>query len=214
MVGRLRTNSKRGFALAGILLAGAPGIAALGSAIGLPCLPEPLADLEQRLPGIFTTHMMASGLGLILLPWILLLRHRPSLHRVLGRIGAGLLLVGAATSLPSALQSEAVPVARLGFLTQGVLCLVFLVGGLSAIRMRDRHRHAQLMMRVSALVSGAIVLRILMAVAMSLGWPFNPTYAALAWLSWSLPLAVVLFWPGPPRDVGARLPGLPFPHLP
>src|SRR5258708_39763666 len=197
MVRRLRTNSQRGFAIAGILLAGSAGVAALGSVIGWPSLPEPLANLEPRLPGIFTTHMIASGLGLILLPWILLLRHRPSLHRVLGRIGAGLLLVGAATSLPSALQSEAVPVARLGFLTQGVLCLVFLGGGVRAIRMRDRHRHTRLMMPVGALVSGAVVLRILMAVAMSLGRPFHPTYAALAWLSWSLPLAVVLFWPGP-----------------
>ena len=195
MVRLFRTGSQRGLAIAGIVLAGPPGIAALGSAIGLPSLPEPLAELEQRLPGIFTMHMMASGLGLILLPWILLVRHRPSLHRVLGRIGAGLLLVGAATSLPSALQSEAVPVARLGFLTQGVLCLVFLVGGISAIRARNPQRHAQLMLRVSALVSGAIVLRILMAVAMSLGWPFNPTYAALAWLSWSLPLAIVWLWP-------------------
>ena len=197
--------------MAGIMLAGLVGIAALGSVIGLPSLPEPLADLAQRLPGIFTTHMVASALGLILLPWILLVRHRPSLHRVLGRLGAGLLLIGAATSLPSALQSEATPVARLGFLTQGVLCLVFLVDGVRAIRARDPRRHAQLMLRVSALVFGAIVLRILMAGAMNLGWPFNPTYAALAWLSWSLPLAIVLLWPRHARHSTSRQNQLSFP---
>lgn len=196
--------------LAGIVLAGAVGAAALGSAIGLPPLPDSLADLEQRLPGIFKVHMVAAGLGLIMLPWILLTRHRPSLHRVLGRLGAILLFVGAATSLPSALHSEAVPLARLGFFTQGVLCLVFLVGGVRAIWRRDGRRHAQLMVRLCAVVSGVIVLRALLAVAMSVGWPFDSTYAALAWLSWLLPLAMVVLWPallrrpmGPQRSAAA-----------
>jgi hypothetical protein len=199
-----RKGPQRGATLIGIGLAAAVGVAALGSAIGLPALPEPLAELDQRLPGIFKAHMVAAGLGLILLPWILLLRHRPSIHRVLGRIGAGLLFVGAATALPSALQSEAVPLARLGFFTQGLLCLVFVVGGVGAIRRRDARCHAQLMVWLSAVVSGVIVLRALMAVAMSLGWPFDPTYAALAWLSWLLPLAIVMLWP-----TVARLPMWP-----
>ncbi|MFO1161486.1 MAG: DUF2306 domain-containing protein [Reyranellaceae bacterium] len=190
----MTTRPERGFAAAGIGLAAVIGIAALGSAIGLPALPEPLALLDERLPGIFGAHMLASGLGLILLPWILLVRHRPSLHRVLGRIAAGLLLVGAATSLPSALQSEAVPLARLGFFTQGTLCLVFLIEGVRAIRAQNARRHGQLMVRVAALVSGAIVLRVLLAAAMSLGWSFDAAYAALAWLSWALPLAMVGLW--------------------
>lgn len=187
--------------LIGIGFAATVGVAALGSATGLPPLPEPLAELDHRLPGIFKAHMVAAGLGLILLPWILLLRHRPSIHRVLGRLGAALLFVGAVTSLPSALHSEAVPLARLGFSAQGILCLVFVVGGVSAIRRRDARGHAQLMVRLSAVVSGVIVLRVLMAVAMSLGWPFDPIYAALAWLSWLLPLAMVMLWP-----TAARLP--------
>lgn len=100
------------------------------------------------------------------------------------------------------MQSEAVPLARLGFFTQGVLCLVFLVGSVRAIRRRDARRHAQLMVRLSAVVFGVIALRALMAVAASLGLPFDPTYAALAWLSWSLPLAMIVLWPTlarPPR---------------
>lgn len=203
----LETSTERAFAIAGIGLASSVGVVALSSAIGLPPLPEPLAELELRLPGIFALHMVASGLGLILLPWILLLRHRPSLHRGLGRVGAGLLFVGAATSLPSALLSEAGPVARLGFFTQGALCLVFLVGGVRAIWMHDRQRHVRMMMRVSALVLGAIVLRALLAAATSLGWPFEATYTALAWLSWCLPLTLVMLWPT--VSTGPR----PFPSL-
>jgi uncharacterized membrane protein len=201
MVRPLGAPASKSLAVAGVGLPGVVGIAALGSAIGIPGLPEPLAALDLRLPGIFTIHMTASGLALILLPWILLLRHRSAVHRVLGRVGASLLLIGAATSLPSALQSEAAPWARFGFFTQGVLCLAFLVEAIWAIRMRNAQRHAQLMLRVSALVSGAIILRILMAVAMSLGFPFDPTYAAVAWLSWIIPLAIVCSGQGEHRSV-------------
>jgi len=197
-----RTGLGRGLVWAGVVLTAVVGGAALGSASGVPALPEPLAALDRRLPVVFKVHMAAAGLGLILLPWILLLRNRSSVHRMLGRIGASLLFLGAATALPSALQSEAVPLARLGLFTQGVLCLVFLVGGVRAIRRRDARRHAQLMARLSAVVFGVIALRALMAAAASLGLPFDPTYAALAWLSWSLPLAMVVLWPTlvrPPR---------------
>ena len=195
MLRPFRTNVCRGLAIAGIVLAASIGLAALGSSIGIPALPGPLAELEQRLPAIFKIHMIASGLGLILLPWILVLRHRRAPHRMLGRVGAGLLLIGAAASVPSVLYSEAVPLARVSFLTQGILCLIFLVGAVRAIRARNIQRHAQLMLRVSALVFGAVMLRILMALAMQFGLPFEPTYAAVAWLSWALPLAMVSLWP-------------------
>ena len=181
-------------AILGSALAAAVAVAALGSAIGMPALPEPLAVLDQRLPGIFKVHMTASALALMLLPLILLLRHRRSPHRLVGRVGAVLLLVGAVTSLPTALQSEAVPLARAGFFVQGLLCLVFLIGAVKAIREHNIRRHAQLMMRVSALVFGAVVLRIMMAVTMKSGLPFDPTYAAVAWISWVLPLIGVSLW--------------------
>src|SRR5437773_8733585 len=137
-------------ATVGSALATLVAIAALASAMDMPPLPEPLAVLNERLPGLFRLHMVASGLTLLLLPWILLLRHRRLPHRLLGRVGAVLLLVGAATALPVALRSEALPLARAGFFIQGILCLVFLIEGVKAIRVRDIERHAQLMLRVGA----------------------------------------------------------------
>jgi uncharacterized membrane protein len=180
-------------------LAALVAIAALGSGIGVPRLPEPLAILDQRLPGIFRLHMLASGLGLMLLPWIVLLRHRRSPHRLLGRVGAVLLLIGAAASLPTALQSAAVPLARAGFFAQGVLCLGFLIQAVRAIRAGDVQRHAQLMVRASALVFGAVLLRVMMAIAASLGLAFDASYAVLAWGSWGLPLMAVALWSRCPR---------------
>ena len=191
--------------IVGAGFAAAVGIAALGSAIGTPALPQPLADLDQRLPSIFKIHMVASGLALFILPWVLFLRHQRSLHRVLGRICAGLLFIGAAASVPSALQSAAMPLARVGFFTQGLLCLTFVVGAVRAVRSRNIEQHARLMLGVSALVFGAVILRIMMALAMWLGSPFDLTYAALAWLSWLIPLLMVSLWP---RLNGLRSPGL------
>jgi hypothetical protein len=181
-------------ALVAATLAALVAIAAIGSGMGVPKLPEPLAILDQRLPGIFRLHMMASGLGLLLLPWIVLLRHRRSAHRLLGRVGAALLLTGAAASLPAALQSAAVPLARAGFFAQGVLCLGFLIQAVRAIRAGGVQRHAQLMVAVSALVYGAVLLRAMMATAVSLGLPFDASYAVLAWGSWGLPLTGVALW--------------------
>src|SRR6185503_11030084 len=158
---------------AGLVLAATlTGLAALGSAVGAPPLPPPLALLDQRLPGVFRLHMLATGLAMILLPCAILLRHKPRLHRPVGRAAAGCLLVGAAAALPSAFASEAVPAAKLGFLAQGGLCLALLILALVAIRRGERGRHAQLMQQAAATAFGAVVLRLLLVPAVLLELPF------------------------------------------
>jgi len=104
----------------------------------MSALPRALAILDQRLPGIFRVHMVASGLALILIPCTVLLRRYRSAHRYVGRVTVALVLTGAIASLPSALASEASPLARLGFLTQGVLCLAILLQAIRAIRSGSR----------------------------------------------------------------------------
>jgi hypothetical protein len=179
-----------GLVLAAILT----GLAALGSAVGIPPLPPPLALLDQRLPGVFRLHMLAAGLALILLPCAILLRHRPSLHRPVGRAAASCLLVGAAAALPSAIASEAVPAAKLGFLAQGGLCITLLILALVAIRKGQRARHAQLMQQAAAIAFGAVVLRLMLVPAVQLELPFDVAYAVIAWVSWAVPLAAVTMW--------------------
>ena len=180
---------------AGLVLAATlTGLAALGSAVGAPPLPPPLALLDQRLPGVFRLHMLAAGLALILLPCAILLRHKPRLHRPVGRATASCLLVGAAAALPSAIASEAVWVAKLGFLAQGGLCLTLLILALVAIRRGKRARHAQWMQQAAATAFGAVVLRLLLVLAVLLELPFDAAYAVIAWVSWMLPLAAVHVW--------------------
>jgi uncharacterized membrane protein len=169
-------------------------LAALGSAIGMPPLPPPLALLDERLPGIFRLHMLAAGLALILLPCAILLRHQPRLHRPVGRGAAACLLVGAAAALPSAAASAAGPAAKLGFLAQGTLCLAMLLLALAAIRHGRRARHARLMQQAATIAFGAVVLRLLLVVAVRLELPFDEAYGVIAWVSWGVPLAAVTIW--------------------
>jgi hypothetical protein len=181
--------------IVGVLaLATATGLAAVASAGGILKLPYALALLDHRLPGVFRLHMAASGLGLILLPWALLLRGANVAHRLVGRAAACFLIVGIAASLPSAFMSAALPLARLGFLVQGVLCLSSLVRALNAVVSGDVARHMRFMLRVSALLFGVILLRLMTSLANEWQAAFDISYTIIAWTSWSAPLAIVEFF--------------------
>jgi hypothetical protein len=175
-----------------LLLAGAVGAAAIGSSLGFPPLPRPLATIDLHLPVIFRVHMMAGGGGLVLFPWVILLRRRKPVHRFVGRFALGLLCLGALAALPSALASEALPAAKLGFLTQGLLTLYFLTASFRAIRRGDRESHARGMLCVAAIMIGVVLLRIMLYCALHLELEFNIAYAAIAWISWGIPLTAML----------------------
>ena len=187
-------------ALAWCLVAGATftatltGLAALGSAFGVLRLPYALVLLDERMPGIFRLHMVASGLGLIVLPWALLLRHSHAAHRAVGRAAAALLMVGLAASLPCALLSEALPVARAGFAAQGLLGLALLTQAVNAISRGRMVPHKRAMLRAASLLSGVVVLRLMVWAAAA--WPanFDMAYAVIAWLSWVIPLTTAELW--------------------
>lgn len=167
---------------------------ALGSAFGVLRLPYALVVLDERLPGIFRLHMVASGLGLILLPWALLLRHGHAAHRALGRAAAALLMVGIAASLPCALMSAALPVARAGFATQGLLTLALLTYAVIAISQGRMMHHKRAMLRAAALLFGVVVLRLMVWAAAERPANFDVAYAIIAWVSWMIPLAAVELW--------------------
>src|SRR3979490_54266 len=104
----------RGSALMFFLLVLPVGLTALGAATGLLRLPYELAMVEQRLPFVFRTHMLASGLALLPVPCAI---DSPglSLHKLLGRSAASLVVAGGITALPVAIASEASAAARAGF---------------------------------------------------------------------------------------------------
>jgi hypothetical protein len=173
------------------------GVTALGQVLGLVPLAWPLIGLDERLPVIFRLHMAASGLAIIVITFAAALRRRPTLHRPLGRLAAALVVVGGLSALPSALLSEAHPMARTGFFVQGLVWLGLIIAGFVAIRRRRRDAHAALMLLMASVASGAVVLRLAMALIVLADVPYEPGYAVAAWLAWLVPLGAtmaVLAW--------------------
>lgn len=175
-----------------ISLAVPTGLVALVQGLGAMPLPFNLHVVDERLPGIFKLHMLASGAALLLIPLVIATRRRRAWHRPLGRIAAAFVIAGALTSFPVAYESHSGLPARLGFATQGVVWLALVIAGVLAIRAKDRTRHATLMLAMAAVASGAIWVRIATAAATTWKLPFDIVYPASTWLGWLIPLAVVL----------------------
>jgi hypothetical protein len=165
-------------------------LVAVALGLGLAPLPYDLFVVLQRLPIVFPTHMIASGLALILIPITAFARHRRQAHRALGRVTAVCVVVGGLTALPVALASEAGAAARAGLFTQGVVWLALITVAVAAIRRGDAARHAALMIAMAAVASGAVWLRLFMAIAAAGSLPLEATYGIAAWVCWMLPLAL------------------------
>jgi len=163
---------------------------AMALGLGLAPLPYDLLMVLQRLPIVFPTHMIASGLALILIPITAFARHRPKTHRALGRVTAACVVVGGLTALPVALASEAAAAARAGLFAQGLVWLALIIVAVAAIRRGDVARHAALMVAMAAVASGAVWLRLVMAIAAAFNLPFEATYGVGAWACWMVPLAL------------------------
>lgn len=186
-----------------IALALPTGLVAIGEGAGHLALPFNLYLVDQRLPGVFRLHMLASGLALALIPIVILLRRSARWHRTLGRITALSVFAGALTSLPVALGSDSVAMARAGFLAQGLVWLGLIGAGYLAIRQRRVGDHARLMLAMAAVASGAIWVRLATAVATGWHLPFDPVYGLAAWAGWMVPLMLVMLIA--PRRVAVRI---------
>jgi hypothetical protein len=178
------------------------GLVAIGSGTGLIALPYEMFELARRAPTIFPTHMLSSALALLLAPVVIIVRQRPKLHRPLGRLLGGFVVIGGLTALPVAIMSHSTPWARAGFFVQGVVWLYLLGAAYAAIRARNIPRHARLMIAMVAVTTGAVWFRLMTGTAIALNLPFEPVYALSAWIGWMAPLALVL---ANPRLVASAL---------
>ncbi len=181
------------------------GVVAIGSGTGLIALPYQMFELASRAPILFPVHMVSSALALLLAPIVVALRHRPELHRPLGRLLGAFVVIGGLTALPVAIMSHSPPLARAGFFVQGLVWLYLLGAAYIAIRSRDIRRHAHLMMAMVAVTTGAVWFRVITGTAIALHLPFDPIYGLAAWIGWMIPLAIVLV--NLPTSSSRRRPG-------
>jgi len=200
------SRGRRFIVLCAVLLLAVPtGLVAVGEGVGALALPFNLFVVDVRLPGVFKLHMLASGAALLLIPLVIAVRRDRYWHRPLGRLAAAAVVVGALTSLPVAIASDSVVAARLGFLAQGLVWLCLIVVGVMSARRRQLARHAQTMLAMAAVASGALWVRVVTAIATSYALPFDPVYGCVAWAGWLVPLALVSAFPGAVvRAIGSR----------
>jgi uncharacterized membrane protein len=137
--------------------------------------------------------------GLILLNESVRRRH-PKLHRVLGRIQVGVLVL---LVLPSAMMMSRHAfggwAAGLSFLLLSVATGVCAIIGVLYARRRNYARHRRWMLRSYVLICSAVAQRLISGAA-GLAEVSNPeaAYIAATWSSWLVPLTVfeiVLRWP-------------------
>jgi uncharacterized membrane protein len=182
------------------LLIVAIGVVAIGSGTGMIPLPFEMFELAERMPYIFRAHMVTAAAALLLGPVVIMFRHRPRTHRMLGRVVGGFVVAGGLTALPVAIFSHSSVMARAGFFVQGLVWMYLLARGVAAIRSGDRPTHAHYMLAMYAVATGAVWFRVMTGTAIWLHLPFEEIYAAAAWLGWMVPLAVVLKLGTPSRQ--------------
>ena len=171
-----------------LLLAGPVSAVALLEAFGGVPLPLALEGLAERLPLVFRLHMAASSLALVSMILALILQKGTLLHRWAGRAGLLFVLAGGTAALPCALLSDAASPGRLGFFAQGLTWLALAGLGWRSIRQGRVASHRALMLMMAAIASGALWLRALLVPVQWIVVDFETYYAALAWISWLVPL--------------------------
>jgi len=70
------------------------GTVAIGSGTGLIALPYEMFELAGRAPILFPAHMLSSALALLIAPVVIAVRHRPDVHRALGRLLGAFVVIG------------------------------------------------------------------------------------------------------------------------
>lgn len=139
-------------------------------------------------------HVVGGIVALLVGPlqFVRLIRaRRPALHRATGLVYVGACALAAPSGLMLALGTTAGPVAGAGFAIQSLLLPVVTALALRAAVERRFAEHREWMLRSYALIAAAITLRLMLPASAWLGFDFLEAYRAIAWLAWTVNLALV-----------------------
>lgn len=116
---------------------------------------------------------------------------RVDVHRLLGKIYLGAVLVSGASAGYLALHSAGGVTTQWGF---GLMAVVWVgAAALAFVRIRtgDVDGHEAWMMRSYAVCLGAVTLRVYLGTSAAMGIPFDQAYPVISWLCWVPNLLVV-----------------------
>lgn len=114
----------------------------------------------------------------------------PAAHRAIGLAYVVACGLSAPSAIMLSLGTKAGPVAGTGFALSAVLLVVCTFLGLRAALQRRFTVHREWMLRSYAITGNAITLRVMLPVSGLLGYSFFTAYAVIAWVSWTLNLAL------------------------
>ena len=165
-------------------------------------------NYEHRSPFVqvaLYVHVFCAGLALLLSPAQFAARLRtrvPRLHRTLGRVVLGAIVVGGCAGVVISTVSLAGPVGTIGFGALGVLWVGFAVTAYRAIRRGDVRAHRRWMVRAFSLTYAGVMLRLWMPLLVVLQvtvqgvgpqTAFDRAYQLIPFLCW-VPNLLVAEW--------------------
>ncbi|MCD6050770.1 MAG: hypothetical protein K0Q55_2173 [Verrucomicrobia bacterium] len=174
--------------LVALLCVGVAGYAVYSYAVlapGTTVAPAMKATYEAHKIRILV-HVFFAAIALLVGPFQFFpaVRKRRVIHRTLGYIYFGSVLVGGVAGLGMAVIAYGGLVSKVGFGALAVLWLFTAAKALFAIRSGSYDAHEVWAIRCFALTFAAVTLRIYLGVFFGLGVPFDAFYPALGWLCW------------------------------
>ncbi|MEO1035854.1 MAG: DUF2306 domain-containing protein [Pseudomonadota bacterium] len=141
-------------------------------------------------------HLIGGAIALAIGPFQLSSRIRNrhlSVHRLLGRIYVGAILVGGSAGLSLAISATGGLPAKFGFGMMAVVWLITTVMALINIRNRRIAEHQAWMIRSFAVTLAAVTLRFYLPISIASGNEFIAVYPVIAWLCW-VPNLIIAEW--------------------
>ncbi len=144
----------------------------------------------------FYTHIILGGIA-ILIGWTQFVKRwrnrNLNLHRQIGKLYVGCVLVSAITAIYIALFATGGIVPALGFIFMGLVWFITTFKAYRDIRKKKIISHQKMMIYSYATCLAAVTLRIYLPLFISIFNDFNKAYAVVSWLSW-LPNLVVAYY--------------------
>jgi uncharacterized membrane protein len=155
--------------------------------LGIPFrFPGPSSAHFFQVRHLLYGHVLGGGVAFLTGPWQFsrhLRAQRPRVHRLLGYIYFGAIMLGGVFGLALAPMSMGGPITHLGF---GLLAVAWLITGAQAVRLARLGRyldHRDWVTRSFALTLVAVTLRIYLPL-LSAAMPFLTAYAIVSWACW------------------------------